>query len=126
MIQALESFINTVARKPEPEVTRVQPSDDGFTAFWGDGRAVEVKWPEVERVVTYKVDCFTYDMIWLAFERRGHDAILRIPEEAEGFKELMSALCEAFPEIDPEWYFNVMQPPFAENLTVLFEREAEA
>jgi hypothetical protein len=33
---------------------------------------------------------------------------------------------KAIPEINPEWYFNVMQPPFAENLTIVFERKAEA
>ena len=37
----------------------------------------------------------------------------------------MSALGKAFPEINPEWYFAVMQPPFAENLTVLYERKDE-
>ena len=108
-------------RKPEPGVIRVQPSDDGFSAFWGDGRTEELKWSEVKRVFTYKVDCYTYDMIWLAFERSGRDGALHIREEVEGFQDLMSAMGKALPQIDPEWYFNVMQPPFAENLRVLFE-----
>ncbi len=125
-MQTLRSLINRMNRKPEPWVVRVQPSEDGFLAFWGDGRTEELKWSEVKRVFTYKVDCFTYDMIWLAFERGGRDEALHVREEAEGFQDLMSAMGKALPQVDPEWYFNIMQPPFAENLTVLFERKAEA
>ena len=108
-----------------PEVVRVQTSDEGFEALWEDGRAEAVKWSEVERIFTYKVDCFAYDVIWLAFERRGHDGAIHIREEVEGFQSLISALGKAFPEVNPEWYTDVMQPPFAENLTVLFERKAK-
>ena len=72
-MQALKNVINRMSRKPEPEIFLVQTSDDGLEVTWEDGRAEAMKWSEVDRVVTYKVDCFTYDMIWLAFERRGHD-----------------------------------------------------
>jgi hypothetical protein len=111
-----------MTRKPEPKIVQVQPSNDGFVANWGGDRVAELKWSEVERVFTYKVDCFGYDMIWLAFERHGHDEAIHIPEEAEGFENLMSAIGKTFPEINPEWYLMVMQPPFAETLTILFER----
>jgi hypothetical protein len=124
-MKTIKEFSNEKSPNPGPEIIRVLPSDDGFVAFRGDGRTEEVRWFEVERVSAYKVDCLTYDMIWLAFERRGHREALHIQEEAEGFQDLMSALSEAFPEINPEWYFNVMQPAFAENLTILFERKAE-
>jgi hypothetical protein len=125
-MQTLRSRINRMNRKPEQWVVRVHPSEDGFLAFSGDGRTERLKWSKVKRVFTYKVDCFTYDMIWLTFEQSDRDEAIHIREEAEGFQDLMSAMGKAFPQIDPEWYFNVMQPPFAENLTVLFEREAEA
>ena len=125
-MQTLKGLINRMNRKPESGVVRVEPSDEGFVASWGDGNTEGVKWSEVERIFTYKVDCFTSDMIWLAFERSGHDGALHIREEVEGFQDLMLAMGKAFPRINPEWYFNVMQPPFAENLTLLFEREGEA
>jgi len=125
-MQALKSFLNRMSQKPEPGIIRIQPSDNGFVAFWADGRSEAVEWLEVELVFAYKVDCYTYDMIWLAFERHGDGEALHVREEAEGFQNLMSALGTAFPEISPEWYFDVMQPPFAENLTVLFKRKAEA
>jgi hypothetical protein len=126
IMQALKHVINRMSRKPEPEIVQVQLSDDGFEITWEEGRAEAMKWSDVDRVVTYKVDCFTYDMIWLAFERRGHNEALHIREETEGFQNLISALAKAFPEVNAEWYFYVMQPAFAENLTVLFERKREA
>ena len=101
-MQALKSFLNRMSQKPEPEIMRVQPSDNGFVAFGADGRAEAVEWLEVELVFAYKVDCYTYDMIWLAFERRGDGDALHVREEAEGFQNLMSALGKAFPEINPE------------------------
>jgi hypothetical protein len=110
-------------RKPNPGIVQVQTSNDGLEAIWEDGRIETMKWSEVDRVFTYKVDCYAYDMIWLAFERRGHEGALHIREETKGFQNLMSALLKAFPELDPEWYVKVMQPAFAENLTVLFERK---
>ena len=125
-MQTGNSFSNEKSPNPEAEIIRVLPFDDGFVAFQRGGRAEEVRWSEVERVSAYKVDCLTYDMIWLAFERRGQREALHIKEEVEGFQNIMSALSAAFPEINPEWYFNVMQTAFAENLTVLFERGAEA
>ncbi len=125
-MQTLKSFVNRVRRKPRPRIIRVQHSDGGFSAVWRDEHVEQQKWSEVERIITYKVDCFTYDMIWLAFERRGHDEAIQIPEEAEGFADLMAAVGKTFPEIYPEWYFTVMQPAFAENFTVLYERKPEA
>ena len=125
-MQTLRGLIYGLNREPGPGVVRVQPSHDGFVASRGGGKTEEVKWSEVERIFTHKVDCYTYDMIWLAFERSGNNDALHIREEAEGFQDLMSAMGEALPGIDPEWYFNVMQPAFAENLTLLFAREGEA
>lgn len=125
-MQTLKGLINRVKRNPETGVVRVAPSGDGFVASRGDGITEAVKWSEVERIFTYKADCYAYDMILLAFDRGGRGGILHIPEEAEGFQDLMAAMGEAFPAMNPEWYFEVMQPPFAENLTLLFSREGEA
>src|SRR5258708_7438212 len=115
-----------MSRKPEPRIVRVQAPSDVFIAFWGDGRLDAVEWSQVESIFTYTADCFIYDSIWVAFEVPGQDAILHVPEEAEGFQNLMSALSQTCPEINPAWYLEVMQPAFAENLTVLFECKVEA
>lgn len=126
VLQTLKGFIKRMSRKPEAAVGRVRTTAEGFVANWEDGRTEVVEWSEVERIFTYKVDCYAYDTILLAFERGGREDALHLREEVEGFQDLMSAMGKAFPSIDPEWYLNVMQPPFAENLTLLFEREAKA
>lgn len=95
---------------------------DGFT-YRKDMVEETILWSEINRIITFKVDCYTIDMIWLAFVRQENDLVIQIREEAEGFKELMSALDVQFPTIDPEWFMKVAQPPFAENFTILFDRK---
>lgn len=123
MIKTLKSFLNSRDSQPWWEFSRIQASDDGFEAFWGDRRVESVRWSEVLRIFTYKVDCFAFDVIVLAFELRGRQEVLEVSEEVEGFRELISAMDKAFPKGNPEWYFNLMQPAFAWNPTLLFERE---
>jgi len=96
--------------------------DDGFIVRKDDAR-IDIKWREVKQVFTYKVDCWGYDVIRLAFETSDLETTVHVSEDAEHFSELMCAFTGAFPEIDPEWYQKVMQPPFAENFTVLFKRK---
>ena len=80
---------------------------------------------QVEQIYTYKVDCYAVDMIWLAFGLQGAEEI-HIREEADGFETLMTTVNGVFPGINREWYLAVMQPPFAENLTLLYRRAPEA
>jgi hypothetical protein len=77
--------------------------------------------PRSKKIFTYKVDCFAYDVIWLAFCLDEGDEV-HIREEVEGFNDLMASVRDAFPNIDPKWYQNVMHPAFAENLALLYER----
>lgn len=106
----------------ETQINQVQLCDDGFVWQYEDGTSGKVIWADIERIFTFKTDCFTYDEIWLAFEIENYDELLSVSEEAAGFGELMSAMNRNFPEIDAEWYGRVMQPAFEENLTLLFER----
>ena len=121
-MQRLRNLFVRRRQKLDPGIVRVTTSDDGFEGFTGDGKVETVKWSEVEKICTYKVDCYAYDLTCLAFERRGHEGALHIREETEGFQDLMSALARVFPDLNPEWCLDVMQPAFAEQLAVLFER----
>ena len=65
------------------DVDRVKESilvhEDGFTFRKADA-TIEVKWCEVKRVFTYKIDCWGYDVIRLAFETDDRErAFLRTP-----------------------------------------------
>src|SRR5262245_4155959 len=74
--------------------------EDGFIAIKETHADELIKWSEIARIVTFKVDCFAYDVIWLAFER-ADGGLLYIPEDAEAFTDLMSAMNKAIPGINP-------------------------
>ncbi len=124
-MQTLKSIFSEVGKPRDPQIIRVDVSDSGFVVRQDEGISESVDWTEVEFIYTYKVDCYTIDMIWLAFGVAGRHEI-HIREETGGFESLMSAMNRAFPNIDQEWYVKVMQPPFAENLTLLYRRQSEA
>ncbi len=121
-MKMLKSLFWKKHEKRPSVVTRVEHSSDGFTVWKSADVSEKVAWSEIERIFTYKVDCYAIDMIWLAFERKGHELLVHIPEEAEGFKNLIPAMNKALPGIDPEWYQNVMLPVFEEKLTLIFQR----
>jgi len=117
-----QGIFKSLVKKREPIIIQVEVNEGGFSTQRNDGVTERVYWDEIERIYTYKVDCYAYDMIWLAFTRQDKDEV-HIKEETQGFTDFMSAISKTFPNIDAEWYFKVMQPPFAENLTILYERE---
>lgn len=125
-MQMLKSMFSKKHEKRPPVITRVELSSDGFTVSKSGDVSEKVIWSEIGRIFTYKVDCYTFDTIWLAFERKGYELLLHISEEAEGFENLMLAMNKALPGIDPKWYQNVMLPVFEEKLTLIFQRTQEA
>jgi hypothetical protein len=97
--------------------------DDGFDLFSPVGSQVvaSVRWSNVLRVHTYKVDLVTTDCICLLFEFKDGTAPVQVSEEWPGFAELFGPLCTAFPSISPEWYAEVMTPAFETKHRVLYE-----
>jgi hypothetical protein len=88
---------------------------------------VEAEWREVSRVVVYKRDALTHDVIALAFLMSGRDGI-DVHEAMEGWDDLV----EKFPEYLPgcqtfgQWFHAVAFPAFAMNPTEIFRREERA
>ena len=117
----LKLWILSKRKDVDPGKESILVHEDGFTLRKADA-TIEVKWREVKRVFTYKIDCWGYDVIRLAFETYDPERAVHVSEDAQDFNKLMLALAHAFPEIDPEWYPKVMQPPFAENFTILLAR----
>jgi hypothetical protein len=115
-----ENQSNTTDKWHRSLIVSASITDPGFIALLDNGSTEEIAWTEIERIVTYKVDNYVYDTIWLAFVKGG--VLLQISEEEMGFVDLMAAMNRAFPTIDQEWYMNVMLPTFEEKMTVLFER----
>jgi hypothetical protein len=118
----LKNFFKTLFKKRGPRIIELEMTDDGFITYRDDGFVEKVYWQEIKAIYTYKVDCYGYDTIWLAFEREEKEEV-QVPEDAKPFGDFMTAVNQAFPNLNARWYFDVMLPVFAENLTVLFERE---
>jgi len=78
------------------------------------------EWKDCRKIVTYKDDLLTTDLICLEFELNDKKVFLA-HEEQNGFQQLLGTLNAAFPSIDENWYAEVMQPAFETNFTILYE-----
>jgi hypothetical protein len=124
-MQLFKSLFSTWRKKRAPIVTCVELSVDGFIVLKSDNASEAIRWSDVESIITYKIDCYGYDKILLAFESQGHEFLVHFSEEVVGFDKLIVVMNRAFPSIDPEWYYHVSLPPFKENFTVIFQRTRE-
>lgn len=94
-------------------------NDTGLTVTWSDGRPQQgFKWADVSEVRTYKVDCFAYDDICLAFIADG--LWYEVSEQDDIFPSVMKIIEQRFPDIPEDWYAEVMLPAFKTNERVLW------
>jgi len=94
-------------------------SETGFRLIppYGTG---QYDWAELRSAFGFKLDLLTLDEICLdLFFANGSS--LRLTESLPGWPALLRHLNTHFPSIPPEWEWDVMQPPFATNLTLLFD-----
>jgi hypothetical protein len=119
----LWSRIRILLSGPSRRDPRIGLVDGGFDVLSiEEGRVVaSVRWQNVLRVHTYKVDLATTDCICLTFEFNNGAAPVQVSEEWSGFAELVAPLAAAFPTIQPEWYAEVMTPAFEANHRVLYD-----
>ncbi len=80
-------------------------------------------WQEITGVTAYKRDFFSYDQICLFLDRSDNTGV-EVTEETNQWHPFIESLHTHLPGCKPSenWYANVMQPAFAENLTEIFVR----
>ena len=76
-------------------------------------------WREVSRILGFKRDLYSVDMICIAFVLR--DTTVEINEEMEGFESIVRGFEAHFPGLKTEWWNTVAFPPFATNWTTIWE-----
>ena len=103
---------------------RLFVADDSVTLFADDQHAWTFQWTEVTRVDTYKRDLFTVDMICLDFTVAARQLSYPTHDGMQGFDVLCRRLCDAYPSIAPDWWFQVAFPAFATQHSVLYEVKA--
>jgi hypothetical protein len=112
-----------MARKPEMIIA----TDHDFAILRGGRPLASARWDDVLRLLAYKRDEFTTDLVCLDIELRG-GRILSVHEEVPGWEDFLDAAERALPDMHSfrSWFPQVAQPPFARSEHVVFEREAPA
>jgi hypothetical protein len=92
-----------------------------------EGEVLEgMRWADVCKIVTYKIDLGTVDEICLGFfDQNRPGEVFEISERLLGFGDLFADLQTRYPSIPERWYFDVMVPAFERKETVLYERTGE-
>jgi hypothetical protein len=103
-------------------------NDVGQFTYTDDGCIVqlnteqeEIKWADIERLVAYKRDFYTSDEICLDIVF--NNCQITISEETPGWYQFVERIKLVYPEISQNWDTEIVHPPFATNLTVLYQRK---
>lgn len=101
-----------------PELIAVKRQEAGV-----DPTTCVAHWADVFRVVAFKRDVFSADLICMEIQDRVGSSI-EINEQMEGWKELVAMLPEYLPEFPQfeQWFLRVAQPPFRPCPTELYRR----
>ncbi len=83
-----------------------------------------IAWEKIDRVVAYKRDCYTVDLICLAFMGRDGKVLLEVDEGRAGYQELVDGLPQYLDGCLSmgEWFMEVAFPAFEVKLTELYRR----
>ena len=83
-----------------------------------------VGWETIDRVVAYKRDCYTVDLICLAFIDGDGVVLLDVDESATGYQELVDGMPQYLAGCLSmgEWFMEVAFPAFEVNATELYRR----
>jgi hypothetical protein len=92
---------------------------DGFIFRFKDGPQ-KILWSQIDRITAYKADLSTYDEIRLNIEFGGSAFIFT--EDTPGFFQFVLKTKKVFPSIPEDWDTKIINPPFAANEMVIYER----
>lgn len=93
--------------------------NDGFILKFTN-RHEKIKWVDIERLVAYKADLMTVDEIRIDVIYTNRQ--ITITEDTPGWDQFIIKTKSIFPNIKEDWDIKIIQPAFAANLTVLYER----
>ncbi len=96
----------------------------GFKVNFKSGDMFDVEWDDIETILAYKIDLYTFDSICLEVFFK-EDKAFRITEETEGWYKFLEKISEIFPQIKNGWECEIVFPAFKENLTILFDRSGK-
>jgi hypothetical protein len=82
----------------------------------------EINWNEINSMLAYKVDLYATDIICLEIYC-SNDFHFLINEETSGWFKFLENSKKMLPQIIENWEMNIAVPAFANNLTLIYDRE---
>jgi len=101
---------------------RIVLREDGFDLFRNDRRKGGLWWRDVSKIVAFKDDLLTYDLVCLEFFLQSKGQVFEVNDDVEGFWAMVERIKEVFPHSNQTWEASVLKPAFARNVTVIYER----
>ena len=95
----------------------------GFT-FKHKKKNFQTTWKQVEGIMAFKTDSFSYDTIHLIIKSDNQE--LNIGEDTEGWFVFKNKLKAHLQPINSNWEFEVMFPPFEESATWVYKKGEKA
>jgi hypothetical protein len=103
--------------------SKVEIIPGGFQLTVGQKNVGAVSWKDVERIVAFKKDLLTEDVVCLELVLRGRDGgCFLISEDAEGFWDVADCLSSVLSGVSDDWMSAVIRPPFATSATIVYQR----
>ena len=93
----------------------------GFTVAFDDVPSATVRWDQVREIVAFKEDLFSEDNVCFGFRCDDSGLYQSVGEHEVDFEAFSKAVISHFPGFRKDWRNVVIQPPFAENWTVVWE-----
>ena len=89
-----------------------------------DEMAWQIEWDQVEEILVWKVDFFTFDQVCMGFAWSGSNVLKGVDEGMAGWDDLHPAIERQFGVKFHEWWLDVAFPAFDENRRVIWSRHA--
>jgi hypothetical protein len=93
--------------------------NDGFKIDYEDFKT-EIKWDDITQLIAFKKDLMTIDRVDMQIVCG--DKALTISEDLAGWYQFVLKTKEVFPSIPKYWDINIIQPAFATNLTIIYDK----
>ena len=94
--------------------------NEGGLTYKAEDGAGSIKWEDILRIVAFKLDRLTYDIICLRLYWDGGD--LCISEDEPGWYQFINRLSSALPLVQG-WEERVTLPPFETNETLVYQKQ---
>lgn len=123
MFQKLHTILEKAFHRRKEELRLAVTADE--VRLLKDGAEVwRFRWDEVTRIVTYKRDLFSVDLICLDFFVESQQLTYTTHEEMQSFRDLCEQMQHSFPSIGEGWWSEVAFPAFATNEKILYDKPA--